>query len=306
MQAQLAQRRKQELYMMDPMNPEVQRMIQEEILQEQVDRNLEMAQEYLPESFGRVTMLYISIEVNKHPIKAFVDSGAQSTIMSLSCAERCGLSRLIDRRFAGIAVGVGTSTIVGKVHMAPLKVGDNFYSCSFTILEDNKVDFLFGLDMLKRFQCCIDLKASVLRFGDGAEVPFLAEKDIPTDHFNASSPSASPLPLSSSSSSPPSSSSSSSSSRQPPDDSASPMSTYTNPLATVGASASPVLVVDPSLSYPLEPTYGSHPDGYPLYQLPVGAFSPVVYGDAVSDGPLGSVNYVEPDSSTSSLPPTSA
>lgn len=42
------------------------------------------------------------------------------------------------------------------------------------------MDFLFGLDMLKRHQCCIDLKRSVLVLGSaGKEVPFLVEKDLP-------------------------------------------------------------------------------------------------------------------------------
>ena len=63
-------------------------------------------------------MLYINATINKVPIQAFVDSGAQSTVMSVACAERCGVMRLVDKRFEGMAVGVGTSKIVGRVHAA--------------------------------------------------------------------------------------------------------------------------------------------------------------------------------------------
>lgn len=59
---------------------------------------LNIHSDFLSQAFGRVFMLYIDAEVNGVPIKAFVDSGAQSTIMSVNCAERTGMMRLLDTR----------------------------------------------------------------------------------------------------------------------------------------------------------------------------------------------------------------
>ena len=42
--------------------------------------------EYTPEVFGHITMLYINASINKVPIQAFIDSGAQMTVMSQSLA----------------------------------------------------------------------------------------------------------------------------------------------------------------------------------------------------------------------------
>ncbi|KNE67621.1 hypothetical protein AMAG_12075 [Allomyces macrogynus ATCC 38327] len=160
--------------------------------QQAIDENLRLAMEHTPEAFGRVVMLYVRGEVNNVPVTPFIDSGAQVTIMSRSLAVKCGLEPLIDTRFAGVAVGVGTAKILGRIHAAQLRLGDNlFLMCSFTVIDDtpaegaskgtqqrHSVDLLFGLDMLMRHRACIDLEAHALRIQD-INIPFLPEHELP-------------------------------------------------------------------------------------------------------------------------------
>lgn len=155
------------------------------------DQYMQMMQEY-PESMGRVLMLYIEAKVNGHSVQAFVDSGAQSTIMSKKIAKVCGILDLLDTRFQGVAVGVGTGKILGRCHIVQLQLGDYHFPCTITIMDDPKPDangntpsempFLLGLDMLKRHTCSIDLENQVLKFrlapGHYMETPFLHEKDL--------------------------------------------------------------------------------------------------------------------------------
>ena len=110
---------------------------------------------------------------------SFLPTSADTRILT-----HCSLTRLIDRRFAGIAQGVGTAKILGRVHSAQLKVADLHLPCSFTIMEGRAVDFLFGLDMLKAHQACIDLEKGVLRI-QGREVAFLPEHELPPNARNS-------------------------------------------------------------------------------------------------------------------------
>ncbi|KAK9114050.1 hypothetical protein Syun_020847 [Stephania yunnanensis] len=92
--------------------------------------------------------------------------------------QQCRLLRLLDERYKGVAHGVGQSEILGRIHVGAIKIGKSFYHCSFIVLDSPNMEFLFGLDMLRKHQCVIDLQENVLGVGGGEDtVPFLQAND---------------------------------------------------------------------------------------------------------------------------------
>lgn len=165
----------------DSDDPEYQRRLYEAIQRRGVEENLAAAIEQTPEAFARVTMLYVNAEINGHKFAAFCDSGAQMTVCSEQFAEKCNLTRLIDRKYQGEAHGVGTTKIVGRIHMALVKLCGIVMPMSITVLCASNMEFLLGLDQMRRHLMVIDLQANVLRIGGEGNhsAPFLSEGGAP-------------------------------------------------------------------------------------------------------------------------------
>jgi DNA damage-inducible protein 1 len=45
--------------------------------------------------------------------------------------------RLVDKRYAGKAVGVGSCKILGRIHAAEMEIEGKFITCAFTVIENN-------------------------------------------------------------------------------------------------------------------------------------------------------------------------
>ena len=171
----------------NPNDQEAKDYFQAQQAQQDIQSQYMHVMEEYPESMGRVLMLYIAAKVNGNDLQAFVDSGAQATIMSKQCARDCGVLHLVDERFAGVAMGVGTGKILGRIHLVSLQIGNSYFPCTVTVMDDGgmgdkNMGFLLGLDMLKRHTCHIDLEHHVVKFklgpGEYMDAPFLHEKDL--------------------------------------------------------------------------------------------------------------------------------
>ena len=160
-------------------SPEAQRRIEKIINQQRINDNLRHAAEYMPESLFPVPMLYINVEINNQKVSALVDTGAQSTFMSLDLCQRCNLMNMVDKRFSGIARGVGASRIIGVIHAAQIKIMNKMIATKINVIENNDIGLVFGLDSLRAHRCNVDLKINGLVFPDiGITAKFLSDGEI--------------------------------------------------------------------------------------------------------------------------------
>lgn len=109
-------------------------------------------------------------------VEMLVDTGAQSSVISYSLAQRLNLTNRLDRSHQGVAAGVGTARIMGKLRNITCTLHQVEFAMDFIVLDvqDSQL-LLLGLDQMRKYKCIVDLERNLLIFGGmgGVEVPLL-------------------------------------------------------------------------------------------------------------------------------------
>ena len=156
-----------------------QKKIEEYINKKRLDDLYMETYENYPELLIPTQMLFIEGTINNVKTDIFVDTGAQTTIISQAFAEKADLMQFVDKRHATQIVGVGTQRSVGKIWKVQLEIKGRYFVLTATILKNFGHDVLLGLDMMKRHHCVIDLSKKILVFGlEGIYQRFLNDKEV--------------------------------------------------------------------------------------------------------------------------------
>ena len=123
-----------------------------------------------PNPFGSASsthMCLIPCTIGNITVEMLVDTGAQSSIISTPLVMQLGLSNRLDRRYQGVAAGVGRAKISGRIRNVVCAFGDGNveFLMDFMVLDIEELFVIIGLDQLRKYKCLIDVGSGHLIFG---------------------------------------------------------------------------------------------------------------------------------------------
>lgn len=110
-------------------------------------------------------------------VEMLVDTGAQTSVLSIPIVRQLGLIDRLDRRYMGVAAGVGQARISGKINniVCAFGVGHVEFPMSFIVIDVKDSLVILGLDQMRKYKCLVDMEREKLVFGgrNGIEVDML-------------------------------------------------------------------------------------------------------------------------------------
>lgn len=130
-------------------------------------------------------MCLIPCAIGDITVEMLVDTGAQSSVLSMPYVQQLGLVNRLDRRVMGVAAGVGRAKICGRIKNVVCVFGDGHveFPMDFIVLDVSDPLVIIGLDQMRKYKCLVDMEREKLIFGGagGVEVQMLPAEQ---QHFD--------------------------------------------------------------------------------------------------------------------------
>lgn len=130
-------------------------------------------------------MCLIPCTIGNITVEMLVDTGAQSSVLSMPYVRQLGLINRLDRRTIGFAAGVGRARICGRITNVVCVFGEGHveFLMDFIVLDVSDPLVIIGLDQLRKYKCLVDMEREKLVFGGagGVEVQMLPAEQ---QHFD--------------------------------------------------------------------------------------------------------------------------
>mmetsp|Transcript_352 Transcript_352/g.585 ORF Transcript_352/g.585 Transcript_352/m.585 type:complete len:227 (-) Transcript_352:230-910(-) len=87
-------------------------------------------------------------------VEMLIDTGAQTSVLSMPIVRQLGLMNRLDRRYMGVAAGVGQARISGKISnvICSFGVGHVEFPMDFIVLDINNNLVILGLDQMRKYK----------------------------------------------------------------------------------------------------------------------------------------------------------
>jgi len=136
-------------------------------------------------------MAIVPCTIGNISIEMLVDTGAQTSVLSMPIVRQLGLINRLDRRYMGVAAGVGQARISGKISnvICAFGVGHVEFPMDFIVLDIKDSLVILGLDQMRKYKCLVDIEREKLIFGgkNGIEVDMLPANQQHVDFRGLSS-----------------------------------------------------------------------------------------------------------------------
>lgn len=138
-----------------------------------IDKALETAYAVIPEFYTDCGLAFVEAKINGVSVKACIDSGAGRTVMLMETAQKCGIFNLIDGRYAGNVIGVGSSRMLGRVNHTSFEMGEFKGNFHVSVITSGSTELLLGLDFLRFYGVNVNVAKNCLEFKTGEIVEFV-------------------------------------------------------------------------------------------------------------------------------------